>query len=63
MMDKLLFVALSILCVLYVICFVLFVIYLAMRVVAYFLIKKMMKDGDDRTYDKIVSDEFQGLIM
>lgn len=63
MMDKLLLVALSILCILYVICFVLFVVYLAMRVVAYFFIRKMMRDGDDRTYDEIVSDEFQGLIL
>lgn len=63
MLDKLTFILLLIACVLCVIKTVLFVIYLIMRVIAYFLIRQMMKDGDPRTYDEIVSDEFQGLIL
>lgn len=63
MFDKLLFIALIILCVLCVTVSVLFVIYLIMRVVTYFFIRKMMRDGDSRTYDEIVHDEFQGLIL
>lgn len=63
MLDKLLFIALIVSCVLCVIVSVLFVIYLIMRVVAYFFIRKMMRGGDSRTYDEIVQDEFQGLIL
>ena len=63
MLDKLTFILLLIACILCVIVSVLFVIYLIMRVVAYFFIRKMMRDGDSRTYDEIVSDEFQGLIL
>lgn len=63
MLDKITFIALAILCVLCVIKTILYVIYLIMRVIAYFLIRQMMKDGDPRTYDEIVSDEFPGLIL
>lgn len=63
MLGKLTFILLLIACVLCVIKTILFVIYLIMRVIAYFLIRQMMKDGDPRTYDEIVSDEFQGIIL
>lgn len=63
MLGKLTFILLLIACVLCVIKTILFVVYLIMRVIAYFLIRQMMKDGDPRTYDEIVSDEFPGLIL
>lgn len=63
MLGKLTFILLLIACVLCVIKTILFVVYLIMRVIAYFLIRQMMKNGDPRTYDEIVSDEFPGLIL
>lgn len=63
MLGKLTFILLLIACVLCVIKTILYVIYLIMRVIAYFLIRQMMKDGDPRTYDEIVSDEFPGMIL